>query len=486
MASKQIQLKSAKISFSPFLSFWLIMLYCGFSYGQRIQIRLGNSKIAQNEFYTITLNIQDGALDDFSNFPNIPGFSKAGTSSSSSTSIINGSVKREQNLIQNYMPEKQGVFILPTFSMKVNGQQLRSPGARIEVVAPVERQNQNPFAVDPFKDIFGNGGQNLPEAKADAFFSILADKTEIWAGEGVNLSMSFLVSDQNEAELGFYDIGNQLSKLVRYLKPSNCWEENFGIEEIEQRKVRIGDKNFSEYRIYQASIFPMSPGKIEIPALKLDMHQQSGNPFSQGGGVVKSFYSKPISITVKELPNHPLKGQVSVGNFILEEKLSSPKSYIQQGNGYEFTIKGEGNISYIQPPIQVKTSMLDIYPPNTQQLIQRAGGKITGSKTFSFLLIPKELGPVAVEKSLSWCFFNVRTGKYDTLRPKTVLQVTKGNKSGSSSNARSEDSFFSLLERIDESPIDLSERKSGSLLWYNLAMASMALISLFFMFRRRG
>jgi hypothetical protein len=79
----------------------------------------------------------------------------------------------------------------------------------------------------------------------------------------------------------------------------------------------------------------------------------------------------------------------------------------------------------------------------------------------------------------------VKEGRYDTLRPQTVLQVRKGKKASAGNSARSEDSFYSLLENADNHEIDLSERKSGSLLWYNLAMAVMAAVSLFFMFRKR-
>jgi hypothetical protein len=110
---------------------------------------------------------------------------------------------------------------------------------------------------------------------------------------------------------------------------------------------------------------------------------------------------------------------------------------------------------------------------------------VTGSKTFSYLLLPKEQGPAPIANSLYWVYFNVKEGRYDTLRPQTVLQVRKGKKASAGNSARSEDSFYSLLENADNHEIDLSERKSGSLLWYNLAMAVMAAVSLFFMFRKR-
>jgi hypothetical protein len=458
--------------------------------GQKLQLNLGNPEIGLNEYYTITLSIQDGRLDDFGNFPNIPGMSKAGTSSSSSMSSINGRVTQEYSIIQNYRPEKQGTFVLAPFLMKVNGQTVKSPGAKIMVGPAVDRRSSdpfgsNPFAYDPFEDFFGRGrDRDMRDAKADAFFSIQTDKKEIWAGEGFTLTISFLVSDENQAELSFYDIGNQLTAMVKKIKPGNCWEENFGIEEIEQRKVKIGNKNYTEYRIYQAGLFPQTAGKIDIPSLKLDMLSQSGGFFGRSKEEIKSFSSRPFSILVKELPEHPMKGKAAVGSFQLEEKQNRKSVTVGQGLSYDFTVRGEGNISYIQEPSDLKSGLADVYPPNSSQTIQRSGGRVTGSKTFSYLLVPREQGAIQASRILEWIFFNVKTGRYDTLRPRLVFQVVRGKKTASGKQEESEDSFYSLLKRTNTSIVDLSDRRSGNLLWYNLAIAAMALVTVVLMVRK--
>ncbi len=144
---------------------------------QSYKINLGPSKIGLNEVYTITLTALNAEPDNYSNFPNITGFSKAGTSSSSSMRSVNGQVTHETSIIQNYMPEKEGVFKLPPFQMKVNGAVLKSPGASITVGPPVEQKNTdpfgaNPFAYDPFEDFFGGArSSELKNGKADAIFS---------------------------------------------------------------------------------------------------------------------------------------------------------------------------------------------------------------------------------------------------------------------------------------------------------------------------
>ncbi len=460
--------------------------------GQKIKIVLGPSKIGANEIYTITLTAQDQALDDYSNFPNIPGFSKAGTSSSSSMRSMNGQVTNEASIIQNYMPEKEGTFKLPPFSMKVNSNTVKSPGATIVVGPPVDKQandpfGANPFAYDPFEDFYKKG-RDLPEGKADAMFSIQADKTDIWAGEGVNIIISFLVSDENQADLMFYDIGNQLASIVKKIKPQNCWEENFGIEEINARKVKVGKKNYTEYRIYQATLFPLVAKSFTIPSLKLNMLKSKGSASFFGapaGEEIKPFYSKPVTITVKDLPDHPLKGNVSVGVYSIEEKLLKKRVNINEGVAFEMGIKGEGNISYIQSPLTTKSEMLDMYPPNTQQTIQRAGGRVTGQKTFSYLLVPKEKGNFQVRNAIYWVYFNSKSGQYDTLFPTSVIRVVEGKSASAGASAKAEDSFYAWIEKADPSEIDLVARKDNSLFWINITMAVMAAITLMVSFLRR-
>jgi len=206
---------------------------------------------------------------------------------------------------------------------------------------------------------------------------------------------------------------------------------------------------------------------------------------AQGGEEIKPFYSKPVTITVKDLPAHPLKGNVSVGVYSLEEKLLKNRVNINEGVAFEMGIKGEGNISYIQPPLTTKSEMLDMYPPNTQQTIQRAGGRVTGQKTFSYLMVPKEKGNFQVRNAIYWVYFNSKLGQYDTLFPTSVIRVVEGKSASAGVSAKAEDSFYAWIEKADPNEIDLVAKKNESLFWINIAMAVMAAITLVASFIRR-
>jgi hypothetical protein len=464
---------------------------------QKYQITIGPTEIGSNQIFTISLTAKDADLDNYSNFPNIPGLSKAGTSSSSSMRSVNGQVTNETSIIQNYMPEKEGTFKLPAFTMTVQGLQVKSPGATIKIGPPVEQKSSdpfgsNPFAYDPFEDFFNKGkNSDLKEVKADATFSIQTDKKEVWAGEGFNLTMSFLVSDDNQADLDFYELGTQLAELVRKVKPDNCWEENFGIEEIVPRKVKIGNRGYTEYRIYQATIFPLVARTLNIPQLKLNMvsYKTSSAPTFFGTPrkqEIKAFYSKPITITVKDLPDHPLKGNVSVGQFALETKIGKKEIGLNQGVGVDIILKGEGNISTLNEPKTIKSDLLEVYSPNTRQTIQRAGGRVTGEKIFSYLIVPKERGRITLGNSFYFVFFNTKTARYDTLRPNDEFDVLENKQVQSKGSATGSDAFYSLIERADKSPIGIVVKDENLIFWINIGLVMMAMITILLIFWKRG
>ena len=78
------------------------------AYSQEVAIRLGPDQFAINQLWTITITVQNERLRNYSNFPEIQGLVKRGTSSSSSTNYVNGKMSSSQSIIQNYQATSEG------------------------------------------------------------------------------------------------------------------------------------------------------------------------------------------------------------------------------------------------------------------------------------------------------------------------------------------------------------------------------------------
>ena len=339
------------------------------SIAQNIHVQLGPDEIGENQAWTIAVTVSNEQLKSYGSFPEIPGLRKRGTSTQSQTSIINGQVTSSQGVIMTYAPTQQGILVVPPFSIKVNDQTISSPGTRIKVGPPIQAPARDPFrsmldARDPFSDFFGKSETEFVDVKEDALLALTTSKDEVFVGEGFTTTLSFLVADNNRAPMQFHDLGRQLSEILKKLKPTNCWEENFNIENIEGESVAINGKGYTQYKIYQATFYPLNTEPVKFPGVDLEMikFKVAKNPsfFGQNRQEdFKTFTSRAKSVRVKELPPHPLQSSVAVGNYQLEVNIPTTDIKTGQSVGYEFNVYGEGNISSIERPSIPKDNNFD-------------------------------------------------------------------------------------------------------------------------------
>ena len=428
------------------------------SMAQKIQVTLGPDEIGENQSWTITLTVQNDRLRTYDNFPDINGFRKRGTSTQSTQNIINGQISSSQSIIMTYLPLKQGTFTVPDFTMKVNDKVIQVAGKRVRVGPPVQQQQ------DPFRsffdrgpdDFFGKGETEFVDVSDEAFLALTTTKDEVYAGEGFNATLAFFVSADNRAPLQFYELGRQLSEILKKLKPNNCWEENFNIENIEGEPVTIADRSYTRYKIYQATYYPLNAEDIVFPRVGLEMikYKVAKNPsfFGQNRKEdFKTFYSKPKTVRVKELPNHPLKDVVAVGNYKLSEMMPSTDITTGKSVSYVFTVYGEGNISAIQKPNLPNDANFEFYEPNVRMDIKRENSRVTGTKSFNYFLIPKEPGRYNLKDYFQWVFFNPEEDAYDTLQSKLTVYVTGESTKNEAIAANDDGSFYDKIQTADNS-----------------------------------
>jgi hypothetical protein len=203
--------------------------------------------------------------------------------------------------------------------------------------------------------------------------------------------------------------------LIQKIRPKNCWEESFGLQEVKVSKVVYKNKKYTEYRFFQSTYFALDAKKIYIPSLSLQLLKNAER-------VV--FSSRPLVITPKELPNHPLKGKVPVGDFRLEETVS--KTNVNTGDTviYVSSVIGDGNSILLESKLPESDYFLNFYSAGSQSSVFPFGDKMLGNKTEKMLIIPSQPGKFALKSYFNWIFFNIRTAAYDTLHSDVLLTVS--------------------------------------------------------------
>lgn len=475
-------------------TFFLLIFLLNLAAAQSPQITLGPDEVAQNQAWTITITVHNEKLKEYDNFPEIEGFRKSGQSTSSQTSIINGQISSSYSLIMTYVPLRQGVITVPPFTMKINGHNVASPGKKVKVGPPVTARSQDPFRnfTDPmdFMNPFRNRTPaEFIDVKEDAFLALTTSKNEVYVGEGFNAVLAFYVADDNQAAMDWYDINRQFAEIVKKLKPKNCWEENFNIESIEGNAVEISGKPYTQFKIYQATYYPLAAEPVVFPEVSLEMikYKIAKNPsfFSPNRQRdFKTFYSKPKTVKVKELPPHPLRNIAAVGNYRLKESLKPQETRTGQSVQYEFTIYGEGNIGAITRPAVRDQQVFDIFEPNVRQNIRRENNRVTGSATFSYYLIPREPGSFNLSDYFHWFFFNPETGRYDTLRPASVVKVTGESLKNDAIESASESAFYNRMLTTDNT-LRSKTWMEQNIWFFNLAAIMLLAASVYGAFFRK-
>lgn len=460
------------------------------AFAQEPTIQLGPDEIGENQTFTITVTVKNERLKNYSDFPEIPGFRKRGTSSASSTNIVNGQISSSQSITMSYSPIGQGSYRLEPFSMTINGQKVNSPGTTIRVTEAKRQQRRGPGSIfnrNPFDDDVDDEPEFI-EVEDDAFLALTTSKNEVYLGEGFNTSLSFYVAEDNQAPLQFHQLGQQLSEILKKLRPANCWEENFNIENVNGEPVTLNGKRYTQYTVYQATFFPLNTEPVEFPSVELEMikYRVAKNPSFFGRNRqedYKLFKSKPKTVTVKDLPPHPMKDEVAVGDYELEEKISTNE--FQTGNSftYQFTVFGRGNIAAIDNQPLKTDEYFEFYNPNVSQNIYRQDNRVTGSKSFTYYLIPKEPGVYDLGKYFSWVFFNPRTARYDTLKSELSINVVGESLKNDVIQANDLGNFYN---RIGLGNNQL--KKIGQPTWFNLGVNAFILLllgaSVFIIFKK--
>ena len=378
-------------------------------------IELGPVSFSIERPFTISVRLPNSETRPALTFPDIPGFTKKGILTTITAPDANEKKGTNQVITQNYQARAAGRFVLAPFTITVNGEVLKSEGAVLVVRSPTT-------AAAPSSTTTA-GPVSPPDGAA--FLLLRASKSAVYMGEGVGLTLSFFVADNYPYELNFTALDRQLRAITKKIRPANAWEENRPITEIKPVPVVIAGRKFRQIPLYQSVFYPLTARSLTLPAVTLNLlrpRPKIGPPSSEAETV--AFRSKPITINVRPLPPHPLRSQVAVGSFRLQEQLNRTYAGVGESIRYRFVIEGKGNIATMPAPVlSAKTAEVDVFPPEERHTINHDGDQVSGRKTVTYFIVPRQNGLIRFADLFQWIYFDPQRARYDTLRPQRRVQV---------------------------------------------------------------
>ncbi|WP_291033351.1 BatD family protein [Dyadobacter sp. 50-39] len=378
-------------------------------------IEYGSKNLTLDQPFLISVVLRDVETRPSVIFPEIKDLEKRSKSATSSVSTVDGRKVVIQTITQEYYAVKPGNYLIPEFTLNVNNARLRSEETMVVFAKSGEEEGATADNVEVGE---------VDDNSQSVFLSVQTDKKEVYIRQGFAVRISLYIAENAPVEMEFYRFNEQLQAILKTLRPVNCWEENVGVEEIIKRRVTIRGRRYAEYNMYQARFFPITTEDIRLPSVKLDMLvTENGGAVNVEKKLVKSFRSRPVGVVVRQLPDHPLRDLVAVGQYSLRERLSSDLVYPGESIRYMFKVEGVGNIAAIPAPIIQSSSSFDIYPPEVSQVVKRSYESVIGEKTFDYFVVPRKDGEFPLGRYFHWIYFNVEKANYDTLRSAASLEV---------------------------------------------------------------
>ena len=425
------------------------------------------------------------------------------TSTSSSTTIINGKVESSTTITYTYtaVAYDEGEVELDGATIKAGGKQVTSNKLTIKVLPPdqaaqtqsAQGQGSSQSSSRPSS---GQGSQTV--GADDLFMLATVDKTTVYEQEALLLTFKIY-------KLPSVDLQTMSNKMPDL--------KNFHVQEVElpqQKEFNLEHYNGRNYQTMvwsQYVLFPQHSGELEIPATPFEgviaqrVENNSGDIFdmffnsSRYVEVKKDLTSRPIKINVKPLPQGKTGSFYGgVGDFSISSTISSTEVTANDAVTVRVILSGTGNLKLIKTPEMKFPQDFDIYDPKIDNKYTIKGGRQTGNKVYEYLVIPRHAGQYTIP-SLEFQYFDPKSGSYKTVKTdEYTLNVARGQggaeAQGSVSYVSKEDlKFVGQDVRFHATPAKLKSDSSqffGSLLfWLCLALPLFILILLVIISRKR-
>ena len=187
-----------------------------------------------------------------------------------------------------------------------------------------------------------------------------------------------------------------------------------------------------------------------------------------------------LVINVRSLPEpKPAYFSGAVGKFSLTSDLKSSDFKSNQAASIVYTLKGTGNIKYVQLPdlSALYPPELEVYTPKTTQSVSVGSSNVSGSVNFDYSFMPLEEGDFRIP-DVKLVYFNPESGRYETSVAKGYnIVVGKGAVSDRKDKAHVK--FEPMIQSVDMADLKIDNTpivyKFAYWLWYIVPVLLLAI-----------
>jgi len=374
-------------------------------------------------------------------FPEINFFRKVGVSRGKASRLINNQLVNVVIYSQHYRPINAGIFQIPSLEIVLFQQSTKLEAFSLTVVKGIEpiQKEEQLSTIDIPKEVLAN--------KNNKFLLVSSNVYRPFVGQGFTLKFSLYIPENNEEELSFDRNDIQIPIQLQKLKLTNCWQENFDIQQEKIISTTWQGIKYKEYRFFQSTYYALDDQVINIPALKLRLMKT----IKKGTEVQKipvEFKSFPFQIKPKRLPKGISPTKIPIGKYELKETINKVIGSTGQEFIYTYNLIGDGNTYAIEDTEVESDYFLRFTTLSKEELVFPFKDKMFGNNSQKIQIIPKQPGKFALKKYFYWVYFNTEKAQIDTLYSAIDLTI-QGKPEDAKLNTKEErDELYRGIENI--------------------------------------
>lgn len=383
------------------------------------------TQVALNDSVRVLVTVSGNAANmPAPQLPDLSAFSVYSSGRAQNVSFVNGQVNSSVNTTYMLSPKSLGKFTIGPFSATADGKTVQTEPISIEVVASAPTTGGAPAPSSAQTQAQHPGSAKAP----GAFVKMSLNKSKAMVNEEVILAFRF-----------YHRI--QLIANPSYQPPDTT---GFAVEDLPPPRNFVESVNGVQYRVTEVktALFPTKAGTLTLsPAvLNIQVQDLSGDPFSsdffdqffRGGGREYALKSDPAKLTVVPFPPEGKPAQFSggVGEFAMSLSLDKRKAAVGDPVTLTLTLSGKGNIKSLGDPDFPEFAGFRKYDTASSLNIDKAQGRVEGSKVYKIILVPQNSGPQTIPP-ITFSYFHLGERKYKTLATQSLtVDVAPGQGGG--------------------------------------------------------
>ena len=404
----------------------------------RVQASVNSSTVGTEEAVSYTLLVQgsDGSnilvptaptADGMTLLQSVPGTQR-------SVSITNGQMSQSFSFTWTYRPTREGATRIGAATVNVGGTDYHSKPIDLRVVPqsqiPARRATGNPF-----NRLFGSP-INTPQPRPAEL-----SENDIF----IRAFPSSRTAFQNEQIVVEYRLYFKEGIQLRQSRLTDSWDaEGFWREEldVETRPIpRIAIDNGMRYNMIvlkRAALFPTRAGAMSIDPLKIESEALlpfgSRDPFQSLFSLRTRFTpvqlaSSTVNVEARPLPaGAPASFSGAVGSYAMTVVPDRTQLEVGESIQLTVTVSGRGNLATLDAPILDIPAAFELYDPQVTTTLDRSGSRLSGKKTFKYVLIPRSNGTFQIP-TVDFTFFDPSGERYRTRSSSPIVITVTGTAS---------------------------------------------------------